>query len=98
VIGNGRSIQLLYDKWDEKDHRCLYPELFSYAVDKCITLQHAKRFTPTQDLFHLPMSIEAYEQLQKLDGELSRVHISENVTNGGMCGAPRVSHPRRLTS
>jgi hypothetical protein len=44
------------------------------------------------------MSIEAYEQLQKLDGELSRVHISENVTNGGMCGAPRVSHPRRLTS
>jgi hypothetical protein len=84
VIGNGRSVQLWFDKWDHKDHSCLCPELFSYAVDQNITIQQAKLST-THDMFHLPMSFEAYAQIQKLDDELDRVHTTKQKGQMGMC-------------
>jgi hypothetical protein len=42
LIGDGCSIQLWSDSWGNKVRQELYPELFSYAVNKNITIQPKK--------------------------------------------------------
>jgi hypothetical protein len=42
LIGDGCSIQLWSDSWGNKVRQELYHELFSYAVNKNITIQPKK--------------------------------------------------------
>jgi hypothetical protein len=44
-----------------------YPQLFSYTKDKFITVRLVLELEAREDLFHLPLSIEAYEQFCELE-------------------------------
>jgi hypothetical protein len=72
TIEDGRIVQLWFDKWDDKIHAEAYPELMSYVVRKEITLLQAKTTAMPQQMFHMPMSSEAFQQYQVLISSLQR--------------------------
>jgi hypothetical protein len=53
------------------------PELFSYAKNKLICLNIAHGTDSLHNLFNLPMSVEAFNQFQELQMELSTVILNE---------------------
>jgi hypothetical protein len=54
-----------------------FPELFSYSVNKNITLRQAKIALLIEDLFHLPLSAPAYVQMLTLVTILHDMELSD---------------------
>jgi hypothetical protein len=46
--------------WKDTNHSHIYPELYSYAQNKHISLSVAHATSKRQTLFHVPLSNEAY--------------------------------------
>jgi hypothetical protein len=78
TIEDGRTVQLWYeyDVCDTKNHSTMYTELFSYAIEKDITLMQAKVITQHQDMTHLPMSNEAFGPFQLFTNALQGQHAT----------------------
>jgi hypothetical protein len=55
------------DLWNGHILKFLYPQLRSFARNGTITVKEALSMEFFQDLFHLPLSEEAYEQFCELD-------------------------------
>ena len=62
-LNDGKTCLLWQDIWGQD---CIpqlaYPELFSFAKNKAISVAEAKSLGNFHDLFHLPLSEEAYNQ------------------------------------
>lgn len=56
-----------------------YPELHSFAKDRRITLHKVKQMTDLYLLFHLPLSVEAFAQLQALQLELEGITLTHEM-------------------
>jgi hypothetical protein len=54
-----------------------FPELYSFAKNKSISLSKARGTVTFHDLFSLPVSIEAYNQLQDFQVELSEILLND---------------------
>jgi hypothetical protein len=65
--GEGSSCLLWDDCWDGQPFKLTYPELHSFAKKKDICLANAITALETFNLFHLPLSVQAFEQLQLLE-------------------------------
>lgn len=63
---DGRTVRLWCDEWNNTALFTKYPKLFSYAANKNITVLQAREIGQPQDMFHLPMSVQAFNQLQLL--------------------------------
>ena len=57
TLANGATCFLWLDLWNET-----YPELFSFCKNTTITIQSAAHAPQFHDLFHLPLSPEAFAQ------------------------------------
>jgi hypothetical protein len=66
IVQNGSTCLLWFDLWDDRLWHQSYPELFSYAKSQHIPLSNAVSTEPLEDLFHLPLSFEAFGQFQEL--------------------------------
>jgi hypothetical protein len=66
---------LWHDNWDGMRKSARYPELWSFASSKDITI-HQARVTASHEMFHTPLSVEAFEQFQALHDLL--VNLSHN--------------------
>ena len=54
------------------------PELFSFVKDKFVTVQHVCQSPAFHDLFHLPLSVEAYQQfIDLLSNVVDNLHLQE---------------------
>jgi len=68
-IGPGDSVLLWQDQWIEQMNRPLankFARLFSYAKDPLISVQEVLGTTELTELFNLPLSAQAYEELMEL--------------------------------
>jgi hypothetical protein len=63
-IGDGKTTLLWHDNWDGIPKATQYPELWSFSACKDIIVLQA-RLVDSQELFHAPLSIEAFVQLFK---------------------------------
>jgi hypothetical protein len=70
VNNDGRLVQLRFDEWNSRKLHTYCPELFTYATDKNITIMQAKAMSQHHKIFHLSLSVEAYEQFQSLVADL----------------------------
>lgn len=52
------------------------PHLFSYAKDDTITIEQVQSVAEFQDLFHLPLSTQAYAQFRDLQYLLQDFQLS----------------------
>jgi hypothetical protein len=66
-----------FDLWSDQLLEQAYPELYSYAKNKRLKVSDACQFTELHELFHLPLSIEAYQQLHELSLLLNDLNILE---------------------
>jgi hypothetical protein len=77
-IQDGSTCFLWLDLWDQRIHHQSYPELFSYAKSQYTNLNAAASTVPFQDLFHLPLSIEAFGQFRDLSHSLRSLQLNQS--------------------
>lgn len=76
-VVSGSSCFFWTDVWDDNIRSIQYPQLFSYAKDKNLSVQ---QFLQPQDLldnFFLPLSEEAFDQLLDMFQLLSNTNLQE---------------------
>jgi hypothetical protein len=61
-LGSGDSILFWDDMWNDKVLEFTYPQLFSFATDTKMVVQSILQMKSFQDMFQLPLSVEAYDQ------------------------------------
>jgi hypothetical protein len=66
-VGNGETVLFWSDLWNAKVLQLDYPQLFSFAKNKSITVKSVLESYETHELFHLPLSEEAYLQFCEMD-------------------------------
>jgi hypothetical protein len=71
-IGDGKTTFLWHDNWDGMRKSTRYPELWSCASSKDITIYQA-RMAASHKMFHTPLSAEAFEQFQALHDLLANL-------------------------
>ena len=77
-LSDGRTCSLWWDIWEGQVCAQIYPELFSFAKIKHLSLQKVLSITSIEQLFHLPLSSEAYSQLLLLCDKLDGLHLNSD--------------------
>jgi hypothetical protein len=63
--------------WNGIVPKLRFPELFSFARNKCTWLQKVRMFPQLHRIFHIPLSDEAFPQFVQLQNLLSNLPLSE---------------------
>jgi hypothetical protein len=71
-IGDRKTTLLCHDNWDGMCKSARYPELWSFASIKDITIHQARTAT-SHEMFHTPLSVEAFEQFHALQDLLANL-------------------------
>jgi hypothetical protein len=77
-VQNGRSCFLWLDTWNQTLWSQACPHLFSFAKSHFVSLHTAVTSEHLEDLFHLPLSAEAFTQFQTLQTALQTLHLSDS--------------------
>jgi hypothetical protein len=77
-INDVGSCYLWSDLWENKVPMQEYPELYSFTKSKTVSLAKAKGFNNLLDLFHLPLSQQAFAQLAQLESDLQHLTLNED--------------------
>jgi hypothetical protein len=79
-IGNGSSTLFWKDFWYCKTNLCdKFPRLFSYALNEDLTVAEFANRSDTTDLFALPLSSQAFEELQQVQQIMERLTIDPSL-------------------
>jgi hypothetical protein len=81
MVSSGQTCLLWEDLWNGQVRKLQFPELHSYWKNKLISLSKAHGAAALHDLFNLPVSVEAYTQLQDLQFEFSTLVLTEENDN-----------------
>jgi hypothetical protein len=65
-VNNAKSCYLWSDLWNNRVPMLTYPELFSFAKSKSTILAEAVTMDNLLELFNLPLSQQAFQQLNQL--------------------------------
>jgi len=83
-LNDGKTCLLWQDIWGQD---CIpqlaYPELFSFAKNKAISVAEAKSLGNFHDLFHLPLSEEAYNHYLILQESPDVLQLSDDKDTWG---------------
>jgi hypothetical protein len=63
-LGDGKSALFWTDLWQDRCLHKKFQHLYSFAKNKDIFVQEAVNFEYMEDMFHLPLSQQAYEEFQ----------------------------------
>lgn len=74
-IQSGASCLLWFDNWHNDYWHQSFPELFSFAKTQHISLRTTVQTGSLDDLFHLPLSMEAFEQFQEFRNILQPLQL-----------------------
>ena len=74
-IKDGKTCLLWQDLWNGLVPMQSYPELFSFAKNRCISVQKTLSTDQIQTIFHLPSSQQAFAQMQELFSSLDSVQL-----------------------
>lgn len=77
VPENGKSIIFWDDMWAGQVLQMDFPELYSFTMNKHITLHDVMAMEDLAALFQLPLSVEAYAQFQTLQAQLQQSHLTD---------------------
>lgn len=78
-ISQGDTIHFWKDSWNETELELRFPQLYSYARDKEITVKKAYECIQDDiyDLFQLPLSVIALQQCHELQHLVNNINISD---------------------
>ncbi|WVZ97553.1 hypothetical protein U9M48_043079 [Paspalum notatum var. saurae] len=78
IIGNGNSCYFWDDLWSSNVLAAMFPELHSFAKNKNLSLQGFLSHEDSASLFHLPLSVQAYQQFLELPSLLQVVSLQDD--------------------
>jgi hypothetical protein len=76
-IGNGKTTLLWHDRWNGLRTSERFPELWSFASVREININQARLASPNE-LFHTPLSAEAFGQLLSLQDILANLQLHDH--------------------
>jgi hypothetical protein len=65
-VGDGTSVLFWSDIWNDLLLQDKFPRLYSFAKNKSISVASILNTAQMEDLFHLPLSTEAWQEYQAL--------------------------------
>lgn len=68
TVSDGTTVLFWKDLWNGQVPSQAFPELYSFAINKCITVNQATNALNFIQNFHLPLSIQAHQQYQMVCG------------------------------
>lgn len=78
ALQDGKSCFLWHDLWSNEIFNELFLELYSFVWNGMISLCVAAKKTMLYDLFHLPLSPEAYAQFLELSNIFQDWHSQQS--------------------
>lgn len=66
-VGDGRSVSFWTDLWHSNCLHIGMPHLFSFAKDTQLTVFKVTQMEFLEDMFHLPLSVQAYDEFLQLE-------------------------------
>jgi hypothetical protein len=66
------------DLWNDQNLELSYPELHSFAVDNQVSVKSMLRAENLHNMFHLPLSAQAFEQYYDLELSLQSLDITDD--------------------
>lgn len=90
IVSSGDATLFSSDPWRDRPLADKWPHLHSFTVDQHLSMRQVLRTPDIQDLFHLPLSKEAYGQFQQLQilRDSTKVSVERDVWsfNGNQLG------------
>jgi hypothetical protein len=74
-MANARTILFWEDLWNKGIPAQQYPELFSFAYNSKLTIKEAKQKSHLLEIFHLPLSVQAYEQYLEISEAWGQITV-----------------------
>lgn len=78
LVQNGTSCFFWLDVWNHQLLSQSYPHLFSYVKDQKLTVLQVAQLEDLTEIFHLPLSEEAFQQLQELQIMLNHLSLTDD--------------------
>ena len=78
IIKDGATCFLRQDLWTGQILDQSFPELFSYAKNTLILVKKACQSQELYDLFHLPLSVEAFQRFQVFSELVDNLNLTED--------------------
>jgi hypothetical protein len=95
-MGLGDTIFFWYDLWNGQILKLSFHELHSYAINGSISVISVLNLDSLQLFFHLPLSVQAFDQLCDLDIMLQSIHVTEEKDICPIFGGTRITWPLKL--
>ena len=74
VVGQGSLALFCHDKWTHTALKQQFPELFSFAMNGLLSVREAADSDSFQELFHRPLSVQAFAQFHQAKNYLDQVN------------------------
>lgn len=78
VIGKGDTILFWQDDCGKGKFKELAPELYSFSINQNLTIRQFLQIADHSDLFHTPLSNEAFQQLQGMQVSNQSIQLSSS--------------------
>ena len=80
---DGKTCLFWMDTWQQQPLADSVPELYSFAKNKAISIQKALQYEDFSDMFHLPLSQTALNQLLQVQNDASSIVLTESKDKWG---------------
>jgi len=77
VLQDGTTCMLWEDQWHDQIAKLAYPHLHSFVKNTRQSISAAVTISPLSRLFHLPLSTEAFQEMQELQQQLDTINIMD---------------------
>jgi hypothetical protein len=77
-VGSGTTVLLWSDVWNEQHLQYKYPRLYSFAKNKDISVAQFLTHNTAQQQFHLPLSVEAFQEYQDLQQLIQQIQVTDS--------------------
>jgi hypothetical protein len=81
TVANGSTVCFWDDNWSDMVLSNEFSRLFSFAINEAISVQGIIQAEDLDSIFFLPLSVEAYDELQLLQAQLSAIQYDEDGTD-----------------
>ena len=77
-MGDKQSILFWEDTWNNRLLKQSFPRLYSFARNKNISVAKFLQNNDMQEQFHIPLSVEAFQEFQELQEIIQGIQVQEN--------------------
>jgi len=81
TLGDGSTVSFWDDLWSDSIMFAQYPRLHSYARNKSISVQELMMHEDLDDIFVLPLSTQAYEEMMDLQNHLVTLEYDDSTAD-----------------